>query len=83
VFSIDDSPFARAGLDVAPLDADAKYRLEFTRVDDALTVTLVRASGEVVLRALADMGDARSASNEAASVVLPPTPWRSTVVTSF
>jgi hypothetical protein len=80
VSSVGTHPFARAGLDVVPLEPGAPYLVVLSRTDDALTVSIVRATGEVLLRTQARAGDARTA---ATNVVLPGTFWRSSVVSDL
>jgi len=82
VFSMDDKPFVRAGLDVAPIDPNANYNLVISRSEGSVSVALVRGKDEVVLRTQAAV-DSRTAMNSVANVVLPPTFLRSSVVTTF
>jgi hypothetical protein len=80
VSSVGERPFARAGLEVAPLEAGRSYRLVLQRGEDTLTVTLEGASGDVLLRTQvgpSDTGDVAGATT--ADVVLPSTFLRSTI----
>jgi hypothetical protein len=74
VSAVGDRPFVRAGLDVVQLVPNAAYRFELAAADGALVVTLLDASGLVVLRTRA------AVTTLAADAVLPPTSWRESVV---
>jgi hypothetical protein len=74
VSAVNGSPFVHVGLDVVPLVADAKYNLVFSRGDDSLDVSIVDASGSVVLHA------ETAAGVSLAKLVLPGTFWRPAVV---
>jgi hypothetical protein len=92
VASVGAHPFARAGLDVAPLDPGIPYNLVLTREDDSVKVALIRAdaavpnvdSNAVVLHAQARVDDGRIADNAPiADVILPAPFWRSSIVADF
>jgi hypothetical protein len=79
VSSMGSHPFARAGLDVAPLDADVPYQLALSQAGNAVVVEVSTDEGDVVLRA-----EAPAAPGEpAADVVLPETFWRSAITTDI
>jgi hypothetical protein len=89
VASLGDRPFARAGLDLLPIDPGVPYELVLTRGGDSLSVALVRANA-TVLRADAQVPQVARArlagESEAAAiadVVLPSTVWRSSIVPDF
>jgi hypothetical protein len=73
VYAVGSRAFARAGLDVVTLDADAPYRVVLERVEQGVSVSLVTGADEVVLRA-------QTRSLESADVVLPPPSWRRAIV---
>jgi hypothetical protein len=74
VSAVGEKPFVRAGLDVAPLIADAVYRVRLVRHGDSIEVTLAGPSGKEVLHT-------RSAAGvSAADVILPATFWRASIV---
>jgi hypothetical protein len=72
VSSIGDRPFARAGLDLVPLEPGAEYRIELSAGDETVMVSLVQGADEVLLRAEAPSGGGANAD-----VVRPSTFWRS------
>ncbi len=76
VSAVGDRPFVRAGLEVAPLVPNAAYRIVFVRDSGSVNVTLLGASGEVVLRTRTPAGTL------VADVVLPPTSWRASIASS-
>jgi hypothetical protein len=83
VSSVSGSPFARAGLDVVPLQAGERYRFEIERSSDSLRVRLLRAGGEVVQEV--DVPPSQGAAATGGSVidvVTPGSPWRSAVTWS-
>jgi hypothetical protein len=80
VSSVGSHPFARAGLDLAPIEPNVPYNIVFERRDDVVNVTLVRVGGGAVVHTQIHAGDARTADNgPSAAVVLPASFWRSTV----
>ena len=79
-YSVGETPLARAGLDVVPLEADTPYRVVVSRDDGAVTATLLRADGDVVLRATVREGYPASAPDAVADVVVPGGDFRSCVV---
>jgi hypothetical protein len=80
VSSIGTHPFARAGLDLVPIQPDVLYNIVINRMDDTVNVTLVRADTGPVLQTHVHVDDSRTAENEAtAEVVLPGTIWRASV----
>jgi hypothetical protein len=74
VSSVNGAPFAHMGLDIVPLVADTKYDLVFSRVDDSVDVSIVDASGTVLLQTQTGAGVS------VANLVLPGTMWRQAVV---
>jgi hypothetical protein len=76
VSAVGGNPFVRAGLDVAPLVADTKYRIQLVRSGDSLEVILEGPSGREVLRTRTAAGTA------VADVVLPATIWRASIVSA-
>jgi hypothetical protein len=84
VTSVGDRPFARAGLDVVPIDPGTAYRVVVARNGDDVTVSLMRGKDDVVLSTTVAAGDSRTAVNEhVADVVLPAPLWRTSVVSDF
>jgi hypothetical protein len=78
VASVKESPFARAGLDVAPLEAGAHYRLAIERSDDVLRTTLSKESDGVRLLSV----EVHVHRPTVADVVLPAPMFRRAVTSS-
>jgi hypothetical protein len=83
VSSVGTHPFARAGLDVVPLERDVPYRLRLERNNDGVDVTLVRdgrGGGAPVLHTRVHDGASRATeSTPVAELVSPARPWRSSI----
>jgi lysozyme-like protein len=84
VTSVGDRPFARAGLDVVPIEPGTPYRVVVARSGEEVTVSLMRGTDDVVLTTQVSAGDSRTAANEhVADVVLPAPLWRTSVLSDF
>jgi hypothetical protein len=75
VSALGTSPFAHAGLDVAPLVAGETYSAVFSRTDESVVVTITDASDHVVL--------ATQAAATSADLVFPATFWRASIVSDL
>ena len=74
VSSVGGAPFVRAGLEVVPLVPDATYDIMFSRGDDSVEVTILDATGNVMLRT------ETPSETVVANLALPGGVWRPSVV---
>jgi len=82
VSSVGRHPFARAGLDVVPIERDVPYRILIEQSDEAVDVTVLRDGREAstVLHTRLHVADKRTASiTPAADIVFPTRPWRASI----
>jgi hypothetical protein len=82
ISSLGVHPFARAGLDVVPLEAEVPYSLVLVREHDAVSVTLARQGakdGATLLRTRVPTGKRVTDDAPIADLVVPEMPWRSSV----
>jgi hypothetical protein len=74
IASLEGRPFARAGFEVAALEADARYDLVVAREDDSVSVSIEDSAHEVLIES-----SAPAPGGFRADVVLPGTPWRGSI----
>jgi len=80
VSSVGSHPFARAGLEVVPIDPGTSYRLVVERTDTTVTVSLMDATDQMVLHTEAQVGEPHDGiAPPSADVILPATFWRASI----
>jgi hypothetical protein len=82
VASVGDHPFARAGLDVEPLEPGRPYALLLERSEDSFDVALV-ADGETIVDTKTSLAPDPASDTPTAAIVLPAPQWRSSIVADF